>query len=121
MSRYVICPPARHIMQISRNTFYPETISVFRRDKCNEDDIVGGGTELSTNGSHGLELLAAGRYAPDEKETFQAMIESFVSDVQTVIADGRNYGPMIMLEGSLTEKPGEVGGTFRLRLGGYEL
>ena len=50
-----------------------------------------------------------------------AFISNFASDAQAVIADGVNYGPMIMLEGTLKDEAGGVGGTFSIRLGGYEL
>lgn len=118
---FEIALPVGHTLVIGQRTLYPRAVSVFRRDTQDEYVKVGGGIELRTNGSRGLELLAAGRFAPDERTVLQGIIESFASDVSTVTADGRNYGKMILLEGTLTEKAGEPGGSYRLRFGGYEL
>ena len=116
-----ICSNEGHVLQTAGYVIYPETLGVTRRDTCYEIEKVGGGIELRTNGSRGLELVAEGRYSPTEKRVLQALIESFVSDGQTVAADQRNYGKMILLEGILTEKRCEPGGSYRLKFGGYEL
>lgn len=118
---FEIALPAGHTLELGLNTLYPDTLSVFRRDSQVEYVKVGGGIELRTNGSKGLEILAVGKFSPDERTVFQDIIEDFSSDVSTVIADNRSYGAMILLEGTLTEKSGEVGGVYRLRFGGYEI
>ena len=121
MSSFVLCETAGHTLMTSGVTLYPDTVSISRRDTCNETEIVGGGIELSTNGSHGLEIIAEGSFDPEDKSVLQTLIENFVSDTQEVRIDDRNYGAVILLEGRLTEKPGEVGGHYRLRFGGYEI
>lgn len=118
---FEIALPVGHTLELGLNTLYPDALSVFRRDSQVEYVKVGGGIELRTNGSKGLEILAVGKFAPDERTVLQDIIEDFSSDVSTVIADNRSYGAMILLEGTLTEKSGEVGGVYRLRFGGYEI
>ena len=118
---FEIAAPAGHTLVLGARTLYPEAVSIFRKDRQVEYVKVGGGIELRTNGSEGLEILAVGRFAPDERAMLQGIIEDFASDVSTVVADGRSYGAMILREGVLTEKRGEVGGVYRLRFGGYEI
>lgn len=119
--KLAIYEPLSHRLVIGNNVIFPQTVGVFRRDTCYEIEKVGGGIELRTGGSKGLELLAAGSFAPEEKLYLQQIIESFASDKQSVRLDSREYGEMILLESALTEKAGEVGGSFRFRFGGYEL
>ncbi len=118
---FEIAPPVRHTLTVSGHTLYPDMLDISRRDTDVEHIKVGGGIIHRTNGSIGLEILAAGRFSPDERGAVQGVIESFESDVQTITADGRNYGGTILLEGVLAEKAGESGGTYRLRFGGYEI
>lgn len=118
---FEIVQPGGHTLELGLNTLYPDSLSVFRRDRQVEYVKVGGGSELRTNGSRGLEILAVGKFAPDERAVLQDIIEDFSSDVSTVTADNRSYGAMILLEGTLSEKSGEVGGVYRLRFGGYEI
>ena len=108
-------------MIIGAATIFPSAVSFFRKDNCYQVEKAGGGIELRTNGSKGLEIMASGSYAPDEKNTIRTILESFVSDMHSVTVDGRSYGSMILLEGTLTEKSAELGGTYRLRMGGYEI
>ena len=116
-----ICYEIRHALVVNNDPVYPEAISFVRRDTCYEIEKVGGGIDLRTNGSKGLEIIASGRYTAEEKVSLLAFISNFASDAQAVIADGVNYGPMIMLEGTLKDEAGGVGGMFSIRLGGYEL
>lgn len=116
-----MCRAVMHSLATGNKVIFPEGLSVFRNDTCYAIEKVGGGIDLRTNGSKGLEILATGSYAPDEKSTLQELIRSFASDRQSVTADSVSYGYMILLEGTLTEKAGESGGRFRLRLGGCEL
>lgn len=119
--KLMIYEPAAHRLEIGNHVIFPEAVSVFRRDTCNEISEVGGGIRLRTNGSRGVELLVTGRYAPDEKKKLQKIIEGFALDEDSVAVDGRDYGKMIMLESALIEKAGDIGGSFRFRLGGLEL
>lgn len=119
--KLMVFEPIAHRLIIGNTTIFPETVSVFRKDTCHEIQNVDGGILLCTSGSRGVELLVTGSYSPDEKEILQGIIESFVSDVDSVSVDGRDYGAMIMLESALTEKTGEIGGRFRFRFGGLEL
>ena len=118
---FEIAAPVGHTLELGAMTLYPEAVSIFRKDTQVEYGKVGGGIELRTNGSRGLEILALGKFAPDERADLQEMIEDFASDMDDVTVDGRSYGAMILLEGTLTEKRGEVGGVYRLRFGGYEI
>ena len=119
--RLRIYEPIGHELKVGDVTIYPDAVSVFRKDTCHEFEAVGGGIKLRTGGSRGVELLATGSFAPDERAVLQGIIESFVSKADSVSIDGRDYGKMIMLDSALTEKAGEVGGSFRFRFGGFEL
>lgn len=119
--KLVLYEPISHRLTIGDSIIFPETVSVFRRDTCYEIEKVGGGIELRTSGSRGLELLVTGSFASEERPVLQELIEGFASDVQNVVLDMRDYGEMILLESALTEKVGEAGGRYRFRFGGYEL
>ena len=116
-----LCAEVEHSIVSGNRVIFPETLNFLRKDTCYEIEMVGGGIDLRTNGSKGLEIIAVGRYTADEKAYLLAFIKNFESDAQSVTADATDYGRMILLEGTLTEKSGDVGGTFRLRFGGYEL
>ena len=119
--KMTMCGEVIHSLSTGLRVIFPQALSIVRRDTYYEIEKAGGGIELRTNGPRGLELIAVGSYAPDEKAVLQALIKDFSSDRQTVTADRVTYGYMILIEGTLTEKPDGSGGTFRLRLGGYEL
>ncbi|MBQ8965938.1 hypothetical protein [Ruminococcus sp.] len=114
--RYSLCEQAAHVLVTENARIYPMAVSFSRRDSCYEIEKVGGGIDLRTNGTKGLEIEAEGEFSPDERYMLERLISSFVSGRQSVTVDGVQYGPMILLEGSLTENVGESGGRYRLVL-----